>query len=77
METPNPHGLPNSSGVVPWVNGMDITRRARNMWIVDFGVGMPETDAARFEAPFGLVTEAVKAVNVLSRGRVMTGSNPL
>ncbi|MBU8922939.1 MAG: N-6 DNA methylase [Bacteroidales bacterium] len=37
LEEPNPHGRPNSDVLVPWVNGMDITRRSRGMWIIDFG----------------------------------------
>lgn len=56
---PNPHGKPNSDVLTPWVNGMDLTRRSRGMWIVDFGVGMEETEAAKYEAPFRYVQERV------------------
>ena len=48
----NPNGRPNSDVVKPWVNGLDITRRPRNMWIIDFGVDMSEADAALYEAPY-------------------------
>src|SRR5262249_46635791 len=51
---------PNSDVVVPWINGKDITSRARQVWIVDFGAGMAEGDAARYEAPFEHVRSEVK-----------------
>ncbi len=57
---PNPNGRPNSDVVRPWVNGLDVTRRPRDMWIVDFGVDMPEHDAALYEAPFEYVRQHVK-----------------
>jgi hypothetical protein len=57
---PNPHGRPNSDVVRPWVNGLDITRRPRHMWIIDFPPGMSEKDAALYEAPFEYVKSEVK-----------------
>jgi hypothetical protein len=60
LTKPNPHGKPNSDVVVPWVNGLDVTRRPRGMWIIDFGVGLPEQEAAKYEAPFEYVREHVK-----------------
>ncbi len=60
LHRPNPHGRPNSDVLVPWVNGLDVTRRPRGMWIVDFGCDMPEEEAARYEAPFELVRERVR-----------------
>jgi len=59
LAQPNPHGKPNSDVLTPWVNGMDLTRRSRGMWIIDFGVGLAEQDAARYEAPFRHVQERV------------------
>jgi len=58
----NPNGRPNSDVVRPWVNGMDLTRRPRDMWIIDFGVGMSEDDAALYEAPFEYVRQQVEPV---------------
>jgi type II restriction/modification system DNA methylase subunit YeeA len=49
---PNPNGKPNSTVVVPWVNALDVARRPRDMFIVDFGVEMSEQDAAFYETPF-------------------------
>ncbi len=56
----NPNGRPNSDVLKPWMNGMDVTRRARDMWIIDFGHEMSEADAALYEAPFAHVAEHVK-----------------
>jgi len=57
---PNPNGRPNSDVVRPWVNGLDITRRPRGMWITDFGTNMSEGDAALYEAPFEYARQHVK-----------------
>jgi type II restriction/modification system DNA methylase subunit YeeA len=56
----NPHGKPNINVVRPWVNGLDITRRPRDMWIIDFGTNMSEGDAALYEKPFEYIRENVK-----------------
>ena len=42
LASPNPDGRSNRDVVRPWVNGLDITRRPRGMWIIDFGVDMTE-----------------------------------
>ncbi|HLJ80749.1 MAG TPA: DNA methyltransferase, partial [Ktedonobacterales bacterium] len=63
----NPNGRPNSDVVYPWVNGMDITRRPRGMFIVDFGVEMPLAQAALYEAPFALVERLVKPERISNR----------
>jgi hypothetical protein len=57
---PNPDGRSNADVVRPWVNGLDLTRRHRNMWIVDFGVDMTESEAALYEAPFEYVRQHVR-----------------
>lgn len=48
----NPNGRTNADVLRPCVNGMDVTRRSAGKWIVDFGRGMSEEDAALYEAPF-------------------------
>ena len=61
LNVPNPNGLPNSSVIKPSWNGMDVTRRPRDGWIIDFGISMTETDASLFELPFDYITTHVKA----------------
>lgn len=59
LRQPNPHGQPNSDVVVPWTNGLDVTRRLRGMWIIDFGVDLPLEFAAKYEGPFRHVQDLV------------------
>lgn len=56
----NPNNLPNSNVVRPWANGMDITRRPSDTWIIDFGTSLSEAEASLFEAPFEHVLQHVK-----------------
>lgn len=60
LRSPNPHGRPNSDVVVPWVNGLDLTRRPRAIWIIDFGVDLSLEDASRYQSPFDHVRQQVK-----------------
>ena len=60
LSVPNPHGKGNFEVVKPWLNGLDITRRPLDMWIVDFGLAMPESDASLFDMPFAHVTRMVR-----------------
>lgn len=57
---PNPNGRPNTDVVKPWVNGLDVTRRSRDMFIIDFGPTMAKADAAFYELPFGHVEKHVQ-----------------
>ncbi len=59
LREPNPHGRPNSDVIVPWVNGSDLTRRRRGLFIIDFGVARSEEEAARYQAPFEFLRENV------------------
>jgi type II restriction/modification system DNA methylase subunit YeeA len=70
LATPNPDGRSNADVVRPWVNGLDITRRPRDMWIIDFGIDMAETEAALHEAPFEYVREHVRPQRQASRSKV-------
>ena len=56
----NPNGRQNSDVIRPWINGMDVTRRSSDRWIIDFGPYMALSDAALFEAPFEAVVRDVK-----------------
>jgi type II restriction/modification system DNA methylase subunit YeeA len=73
LAKPNPHGKPNSDVVRPWVNGLDITRRPRRMWIIDFRPGMSERDAALYEAPFEYIAEHVRPMRAVARSGDATG----
>jgi len=56
----NPNNRPNSDVLAPWLNGLDITRHPRGMWIIDFGCMMGKHEASFYEAPFAHVLETVK-----------------
>ncbi|KAB2923524.1 MAG: class I SAM-dependent DNA methyltransferase [Candidatus Contendobacter sp.] len=60
LTLPNPHGRPNSDVLRPRWNGLDLTRRPSDHWIIDFGAGMTEVEAALYEKPFGHVLLHVK-----------------
>ena len=58
-EPANPNGRSNPDVLRPWVNGMDLTRRPADKWIVDFGWSMVQEEAALYEAPFQHAKEHV------------------
>ena len=58
-EPANPHGRPNSDVLAPWMNGMAVTRRPADKWIVDFGWTMVKEEAALYEAPYQHAQEHV------------------
>lgn len=58
----NPNSRSNADVIKPWINGMDVTRRPADKWIVDFGRELTEIDAALYEAPFAHVLTHVKPV---------------
>jgi len=49
----------NANVVRPWLNGSDVTGTPRNMWIIDFGAYMSQTEASTYEAPFAHVEKYV------------------
>ncbi len=55
----NVNGRTNEDVVVPWLNAMDVTRRPRDMFIVDFGTNMDEHAAAEYEKPFKHIKDHV------------------
>lgn len=61
----NPHGRPNADVLRPYWNGIDVTRRSRDSWIVDF-TGMTEQEAALFERPFEHLAATVKPERMAS-----------
>lgn len=60
LKLPNPNGRPNADVLRPWWNGLDVARRDRDMWIIDFGANTPAQEAALYERPFAHVVQFVK-----------------
>jgi hypothetical protein len=56
---PNASGKNNVDIVRPWINGSDLTKRSRAMWIIDFGTSMSLNEAASYEAPYEWVKQRV------------------
>lgn len=63
----NPNGKSNCEVLAPYWNGIDITRRPRDVWIVDSGATMTEQDFALYEAPYQHVLQMVKPQRDASR----------
>lgn len=61
-EPMNPNGQPNSDVVKPFINTIDVVRRPRDTWIIDFGVGITLADSSLYERPFEYVRNVVKPV---------------
>ncbi len=57
----NPNGRPNSDVLRPLLNGSELTKKAPERWIVDFGTKMSEAAAAMYEMPFAHLEKMVKA----------------
>ena len=64
--TGNPHGRSNAEIVRPWRNGMDLTRRTSDRWLIDF-MDLEESEAALFEAPFEYARAHVKPLRDQNR----------
>lgn len=56
----NSSNVSNADVIVPWVNGSDIVRRPRGMYIIDFPAEMTEEKASKYEKPFKYVQENVR-----------------
>ena len=67
---PNPHGRSNAQVLFPLINGIDITRRPRDSWVVDTGESLSEADASLFEAPFDHIVRNVKPVRLQNNDRI-------
>ena len=63
----NPNDRTNADVLKPWINGMDVTRRPADKWIVDFGSRMSEGEAALYEEPFRWLKERVHPIRQQNR----------
>ncbi len=70
---PNAVNKSNTHAVRPWVNGLDITRRSRAAWIIDFPPGMSSDEASTYEAPFEYILEHVRPMRKTARSGDATG----
>lgn len=68
LKTPNPNGCSSREVLKPSLNGLDITRRHRDSWVVDFG-DRTEVDASYYEKPFEYVVTHVKPVRITNNDR--------
>lgn len=58
----NPNGRPNADVLSPYRNGMDMTRRPRDMWLINTGWEIDEMAASLYEQPFDYLLREVKPV---------------
>ncbi len=65
----NPNGKLNSDVIRRLVNGIDLTRRSRDKWVIDFGIDMSLEEACLYEKPFSIVEERVKPIRVKDRNK--------
>jgi type II restriction/modification system DNA methylase subunit YeeA len=54
----NPNGQANATILRPYWNGDDLTGRPRDCWLIDFPLGLTESSAALYEAPFKFLKTA-------------------
>lgn len=66
LSSPNKTGVSNSDVIKPWVNGLDIARRPRHKYIIDFPARMSESEASQYEQPFQYVKEHIPTVRKAS-----------
>jgi len=64
----NPNGRPNSDVVRPVASAVDLTRRSRGFWTIDFAL-MPSEEAAEYQAPFEYVRQHVYPIRSRNRRR--------
>ena len=56
----NESGYSNAKVIFPWINGVDIVQRTRDMYIIAFPSDMLKHEAAKFTLPFQHVVENVE-----------------
>jgi type II restriction/modification system DNA methylase subunit YeeA len=66
LDAPNPDRRSNRDVVRPWINGLDVARRPRGMWIIDFGE-LSEREASMYEGPFEFVRVHVRPMREAGR----------
>jgi len=64
LKQPNPNREKNYDVLKPSWIGIDVVRRNRDRWIIDFGTNLPAAEAALYEIPFQYVVEQVKPARI-------------
>jgi type II restriction/modification system DNA methylase subunit YeeA len=54
----NPNGRSNGEVLKPYWNGDDVTGRPRDIWLIDFPLGLSEKEASLFQVPFEYLRHA-------------------
>jgi len=67
LSNPPPNGKCPLEVVRPYTNGLDVTRRSRGVWVIDFGSTMPESEAADYGTPFEHVLRHVNPMRKAGR----------
>jgi hypothetical protein len=67
LDSKNKSGRDNADVVRPYYNAIDIVRRARDMWIIDFGTELTEAEASQYKRPFEYVKNKVLPERLKSR----------
>lgn len=60
LATPAPNGRSSLDVIKPWWNGLDLTRRPRSVWIIDFGSTLSHDEASGYGDAFEHVARHVK-----------------
>jgi type II restriction/modification system DNA methylase subunit YeeA len=63
----NPNGRPNSDVLKPYWNGIDLTRRPQDIWLIDFPLETDQGRAALYELPYFHLEGAVKPVRATNK----------
>jgi type II restriction/modification system DNA methylase subunit YeeA len=65
----NASGRSNADVIVRFYDAHDLVQRPSVRWMIDFGVNMPESEAAQYELPFAHVRQKVYPVRQKARRR--------
>lgn len=63
----NPNGRPNADVLKPYWNGIDLTRRPQDIWLIDFPLEADEASASLYEQPFAFLEREVKPIRATNK----------
>jgi len=66
-EPVNVNGHSNADVLRPWINGLDVTRRPRDMWIIDFGERKSDNETAFYDKPYAYALKHIKPERMNNR----------